>query len=218
MRILAAIVLSIGIFSAGYYWQKSHQEVVELSLDIGFRAIQRLAYDEELLSKSLAHDFETVSANLTMKGRQTPVFLRALPQYKKMNFSAVRVTVDEKDDYEPRNMLLINKEVIKDSGLSDLVQKFLIQEAPLYVNGKRLADYILIAEPFYSLVTQGSGPFVRRISGNVSLSYQSQLLPIMDEILREKGAKLPDSDEKYWWYWNKKEWVLFGEWPHGWPL
>jgi hypothetical protein len=218
MRIFVAILFSLGIFSAGYYWQKNHIEVIELSLDIGFRALQRLAYDEDQLALTTEHMSESVTAELTMKGRRTTVLLKSLPKLNGQKFSAIKVMVDEKDEFEPRHMLLLNKQAVSSHRLSSILQEFIIQEAPLYVNGKKLSLYVLIAEPFYRLVAMGNGPIARRVSGEVELSNQSQVLPIMQDILKRESAKIPSSLDNIWWYWKKDRWIQFGPWPHSWPL
>lgn len=218
MRIFFAIGFSLGIFFAGCHWQKTQHEVIELSLDISFRSLQRLTFDELNLGKTKNHEAELMSAELTMKGRQTPVLLEALPQQESKRLSAIKVTVDEKDAFEPRHMLLIDTEIIKSKQLSGLVRDFQIQVAPLYVNGKRVSQYALIIEPFYKLVAQGQGPIARRYNGEIELSYHSKQLPIMTDILKRELSKFPDSSDESWWYWNKVQWVKFGSWPAGWPL
>jgi hypothetical protein len=218
MRIFVAIGFSLGIFFAGYHWQKTHHEVVELSLDVSFRALQRLSFDESNLGKNLNHEAELVSAELTMKGRLTPVLLEALPQQESKRLSAIKITVDEKDEFEPRHMLLIENDLLMRNQISGLMREFQLQVAPLYVNGKRISQYALITEPFYKLVANGHGPIARRLNGVIELSYQSKQLPIMTDILKREASKFPDSTDGSWWYWNKVQWVKFGSWPVGWPL
>lgn len=218
MRIYLALVFSVGIFSAGLYWNKAHHEAVELSLDIGFRALQRLAFDEWQLSRSQAHTVEHVRAHLTLKGRQTPVLLEALPSQQKIKLSAIKVSVDEKDEFEPRNMFLIAKSVQQKADIKEVIKANLIQEAPLYVNGKRVADYILIRDPFYNLVANGQGPVARRVNRSIELSYQSKQLPIMIDIFERTESLFPEGQDHDWWYWDKKQWVRLGSWPQGWPL
>lgn len=218
MRIFIAIAFSFAISLVGLFWNKSQHEKVELSLDIGFRALQRLAYDEWQLNSSDAHIVENVRAQMTLKGRQTPVLLEALPSLKAIKLSAIKVSVDEKDEFEPRNMLLLAKNVIQKTDIENVALLNPIQEAPLYVNGKRVADYFLIQDPFYSLVSRGQGPVARRTNGVVELSYHSKQLPIMIDILKREGSKLPNSQHSEWWYWDKNKWVKLGSWPEGWPL
>lgn len=218
MRILSAILFSLGVFSAGYYWQKTHIEVIELSLDIGFRALQRLAFDEDQLVLSEAHVAEYVTADLTMKGTRTPVLLKSLPQLNGYKFSAIKVLVNEKDEFERRHMLLLNKQAVRSHGLYPLLQDYIIQETPLYINGKKVTVYVLIAEPFYHLVAMGDGPIARRVSGLEELSNQSQLVPIMHDIFKRESAKIPTSRDNIWWYWKKDQWIQFGPWPDSWPL
>ncbi|MFP5491345.1 MAG: hypothetical protein ACLGG0_07575 [Bacteriovoracia bacterium] len=214
MRIFAAIVFSIGIFLAGFYWHKTHHEVVELSLDIGFRSLQRLAFDEV----SQSHLAELVRAELTIKGRQTPVLLEALSQQENKKLSAIKVTVDEKDAFEPRHMLLIVNDVVMGNQDNELMRELQLQVAPLYINGKRVSQYALITEPFFKLVAVGQGPIARRVNGVIELSYQSKQLPIMSDILQREASKFPKTTDETWWYWNKEKWVKFGSWPAGWPL
>lgn len=215
------LVLLFGALVAGIGVRYSLRPapVLGAALDIGFRDLRRLQFDEENLAQDLAHVPETVAARLTFEGRKIEVLVRALPGRRGQPLNALELGVGEKIDVPYRQLILVRSLSPDAQVHQGQLTTLTLWEGDLGINGVAGGSYRLIVAPLTYFIHHGDGPVARRTERGAELSAESARHKIFRQVFSQHAALLPARGEEWSvWLAKDKEWVRWGSWPAGWPL
>lgn len=218
-RWLLVAMLGTVVAGAGILLSLRPRPVLGARVEIGFRELRRLQFDEERRSADLAHQSEAVEAQLVLDEVAHEVLLRALPGRPGSALNALDVSIDERDDYPFRQLLLVREtspEVQTHLGQLGTLTRW---RGELGINGLAAGTYRLVVAPLSFFITNGDGPIARRTNAGAELSPESARHKVFRDIFSRNAAVLPAvPDEWFVWVAGEKRWVRWGSWPAGWDL
>lgn len=215
MRFVPALLVSALLIALGFVLERGQSDPSDFAVSIDFKSLMRLRYDETQKGRP-----ESVKAQLSLDGRQLRVKLRVLPHGEALTLPYVDVAVDERDDFEPRQLILVREDSVLGKEITIRSQFDVIKSGILSINGRTTTRYLLVTAPFYSFIARGLGPVARRLESGVALSPTSQSFSVFLRLLPEITGTFPAGVNGSWWFWDPKlrEWKEFGVWPEGWEL
>lgn len=215
MRFVTALLVSALLIVLGFVLERRQSDPSDFAVSIDFKSLMRLRYDETQKGRP-----ESVKAQLSLDGRQLRVKLRVLPHGEALTLPYVGVEVDERDDFEPRQLILVREDSVLGKEITIRSQFDVIKSGILSINGRTTTRYLLLTAPFYGFIAKGLGPVARRLESGIALSPASQSFSVFLDLLPEITGTFPAGVNGSWWYWDPKllEWKEFGRWPEGWEL
>lgn len=215
MRFVPALLVSVLLIALGFVLERRRPVVSSFAVSVDFKSLMRLRYDETQKGRP-----ESVNAELSLDGRDLRVKLRVLPHGEALTLPYVDVAVDERDDFEPRQLILVREDSVLGKEIPSRALVDVLKSGLLSINGRSTTRYFLVTAPFYRFIGKGLGPVARRLESGVALSPASQSFPVFLRLLPELTGSFPAGVTGHWWYWDPtaRAWNEFGSWPEGWEL
>ncbi|MBY0516501.1 MAG: hypothetical protein K2P81_06310 [Bacteriovoracaceae bacterium] len=215
MKFLIAFIFCGLIVGAGAYFQEHQAPHQEFSLSIDFKSVRRLVYDQAKIHENRDWEGETILGLLSFGQFKQNVELSVIPSLSQKPFAAFEIQVGEEVDVEFHDLVLVRNDLPEFQEISKSANLAILKQGELYLNGKSIGAYSLIANPFLQGLSQGISPLVK----NGEMSKRSKKISSLVNIFEQK-KNLLEKVENVWFGWDTKnnQWIKFCLWPEGWPI